>query len=67
MSKSVLQARMVGYATDRTGHVMAPMEVVYACDEPKRKVIPLKAKLWALYILAMVAYGIIQGGINTFS
>lgn len=33
----VLQTRMLGYATDRTGHVMAPMEVVYDVDAPVRR------------------------------
>ena len=35
MSKA-LQTKMLGYATDRTGHVMAPMEVVYDVDTPRR-------------------------------
>lgn len=35
MTKQVLQTRMVGYATDRTGHVMAKPEIVYEVDHPR--------------------------------
>lgn len=67
MTKAVLQTRMLGYATDRTGHVMAPQEIVYEVEAPApRKVIPLRAKLWLLAGIAMWAYAIIQGAINTF-
>lgn len=37
MAKQVLQTKMVGYATDRTGHAMAPMEVVYDVEAPARR------------------------------
>lgn len=46
---------------------MAPMEIVYEVEGDPRKRIPLGAKLWGLFIIVATAYGLIQGGINTYN
>jgi len=34
--KRILQTRNVGMKPDASGHLFAPMEIVYECEEPKR-------------------------------
>lgn len=44
-----LQTRMVGYTTHRSGHVMAPMDIVYECEE-EPKPMPLVPFLGGLAV-----------------
>lgn len=65
----VLKTKLVGMTTHKSGHPLAPMDYVYEVEDtpPQRKRIPLGAKLWGVYIILATLYGLIQGGINTFS
>ncbi|MGD9967057.1 MAG: hypothetical protein AB7T59_11080 [Hyphomonadaceae bacterium] len=46
MSKRVLRTKFIGYATDSSRHPLAPVEVVYQCEEEKRDNFLLR--LWRL-------------------
>jgi len=55
MTKPVLQTRNVGMQTHYSRHPLAPMEIVYECEEPpKRK---MKTPLWARIIMPFVLLG----------
>lgn len=69
--KPALQTRLIGYTQHKSGHVLAPQDLVYEVEEaevpPPRKHIPLGAKLCGVFIIVSWTYVLIQGGINTFS
>ena len=46
--KRVLQTRMVGYTTHRSGHVMAPMDIVYECEEEPKTPWLTKRRMWMI-------------------
>jgi len=54
--KRVLQTRMVGYTTHRSGHVMAPMDIVYECEEEPKTPWLTKRRMWM--IGSLIAMGI---------
>lgn len=51
MKKPTLQTRNVGMTTDASGHPMAPMEIVYEIETPKRN-------LWRYWPLGLALAGL---------
>lgn len=52
-----LQTRMVGYATHRSGHALAPPDVVYQVEEaPRRQRTTLWQKVFGLSVLTACIY-----------
>lgn len=57
MAKPVLQTRNVGMKPHYSGHPLAPMEIVYQCEEPVRR--PRTTLLQRAWILGWLAIGIV--------
>lgn len=67
MAKPVLQTRNVGLRPHYSGHPLAPMEIVYECEEPVRDGflsrlwhLPLNRKVGLLYIVG-AAFMVLNG------
>lgn len=51
MVKPVLQTRFIGMQPDASGHPLAPMELVYSCEEPPPQ--KLRWRTWLAWALAL--------------
>lgn len=56
MAKPVLQTRNVGMKPHYSGHPLAPMEIVYQCEEPVRRRPSLALRVWTVACLCVCAY-----------
>lgn len=63
MAKPVLQTRNVGMQTHYSRHPLAPMEIVYECEEPPKRQMrtPLWARIIMPFVLLYCAYAIVSG------
>lgn len=51
MAKPVLQTRNVGMQTHYSRHPLAPMEIVYECEEPPKR--QMRTPLWARILIPL--------------
>ena len=65
----VLQTRQVGLTTHKSGHVMAPPDLVYEVEEeaPRRQRTTLSQKVLGLSVLAACIYAAVQSLVFIFT
>lgn len=71
MTKRVLQTKCVGMAPDSSGHALAPPEIVYECEEPRRPKTTLYERFHvllglagAVYVAAIIIYRVWQAALG---
>ncbi len=57
MTKPVLQTRNIGMKPHYSGHPLAPMEIVYECEEPARA--PRTSFIQRAWTLGWLALGVV--------